>query len=72
VERNLDNRAEAVTPIDDRRIRERLDHILDVCLADSRKSREMHPDGSYTQRQPDGDGEVRNAQTILVAKPRES
>ncbi|MEF8813886.1 MAG: polyphosphate kinase 1 [Halovenus sp.] len=71
MERNLDNRVEAVTPIDDRRIQKRLDHILDLCLADTRKCWEMHPDGSYTQRRPEPDEETRNCQAILMDEARE-
>jgi polyphosphate kinase len=60
MERNLDNRVEAVTPIHDPQIQQRLEHVLDCCLADNTKCWEMHADGSYTQRTPDGD--PRNAQ----------
>jgi len=71
MERNLDNRVEAVTPIDDRRLQERLDRVLELCLTDNRKCWDMHPDGSYTQRRPGEDGETRNAQAVLMNEARE-
>ncbi len=70
MERNLDNRVEAVTPIDDRQIQERLDHILELCLTDNRNCWEMHPDGSYTQRRPGPDEETRDCQAILMDEAR--
>jgi polyphosphate kinase len=58
MERNLDNRVEAVTPIHDSALQTRLREILDTCLADNQNCWEMHPDGSYTKRTPDGDEAV--------------
>jgi polyphosphate kinase len=72
MERNLDNRVEAVTPIHDSRIQRRLQHVLDLCLADNYKSWELHPDGSYTRRQPDEDEPIRNAQEIQMREARET
>ena len=66
MERNLDNRVEAVAPIHDPRLQRRLEHILELALSDNRKAWEMHPDGSYTQRSPGPDEPVRNAQRILM------
>jgi polyphosphate kinase len=44
--RNLRRRVEVVTPVDDPRARARLDHILDVFLADP-GAWTLQPDGSY-------------------------
>ena len=49
MERNLDRRVEAVLPIDDPDLRERLREVLDVNLADDVQSWEMQPDGSWTK-----------------------
>ena len=65
MERNLDNRVEAVTPIHDPEVQDRLQHILDVIRADNRHCWEMNSDGSYTQRRP-GDAEVRDAQVQFM------
>jgi len=53
--RNLNDRVEAVTPVEDRSLRERLWEILELSLQDERQAWEMHPDGSYTQRAPGPD-----------------
>ncbi len=53
MERNLDNRVEAVTPIRDPTLKSRLEEILDTCLADTRDGWRMQSDGSYVQRDPD-------------------
>jgi polyphosphate kinase len=50
--RNLSSRVEAVTPIEPRPLRERLWQIISIMLADKRQAWDMHPDGSYIQRQP--------------------
>jgi polyphosphate kinase len=54
--RNLSQRVEAATPIQDRPLRERLWEILQACLQDRRQAWIMQPDGSYRQERPD-DGE---------------
>lgn len=50
--RNLSARVEAITPIEDPRLREQLDHALRLALGDQRQAWEMLPDGRYRQRQP--------------------
>jgi polyphosphate kinase len=70
MERNLDNRVEAVTPIHDPYLQNRLDEILEICLTDNRDCWEMHSDGSYTQRTP-GDTEERRAQTVFMQQTRD-
>ncbi|PSP15505.1 polyphosphate kinase 1 [Halobacteriales archaeon QH_10_67_13] len=70
MERNLDNRVEAVAPIHDPRLQDWLEHVLELALSDNRKAWEMAPDGSYTQRRP-GSESVRNAQATLMAEVRE-
>jgi polyphosphate kinase len=61
MERNLDNRVEAVTPIHDPTICSCLQHILNTCLADNRNAWELNADGSYTKRDP-GDTDPFDAQ----------
>ena len=47
MERNLDRRVEAVTPVDDPALRERLRDILDVMLRDDRRAWELGNDGVW-------------------------
>lgn len=53
--RNLQNRVEAVTPIEDRPQREKVWNVLQVLLGDQRQAWEMQSDGSYIQREPADD-----------------
>lgn len=55
--RNLDDRVEAVAPVEDPDLRTYLRTHLDTLLADNRLAWDMQPDGSYVQRTP-GEGEV--------------
>jgi polyphosphate kinase len=50
--RNLSQRVEAATPVEDRGLRERLWEILDIGLKDMRQAWVMRPDGSYEQLRP--------------------
>ena len=50
--RNLQNRVEAVTPIEERALRERLWQTLQVMLGDQRQAWDMDGDGNYVQRSP--------------------
>src|SRR5207248_5294630 len=45
--RNLDRRVEAVVPVTDASLRQRLQQILDVSLADDVLAWELGPDGSW-------------------------
>ncbi|HET7202713.1 MAG TPA: polyphosphate kinase 1 [Steroidobacteraceae bacterium] len=47
MDRNLSRRVEAVTPVDNRHLRERLWEVLQVQLADERNAWIMQPDGTY-------------------------
>lgn len=53
--RNLYYRVEAVTPIFDPLLQQRLRQILEIMLADRRQAWDVLPDGSSIQRQPDPD-----------------
>ena len=50
--RNLSNRVEAITPIEDPRLQEQLAHLLQASLQDERQAWEMLSDGRYQQRRP--------------------
>ena len=64
--RNLSRRVEAVTPIDSPEIFKDLQEILGVMLADNRKAWELQPDGSFVQRKPQQDEEVRSTHDIFM------
>jgi polyphosphate kinase len=49
MDRNLSRRVEAVTPVDNRHLRERLWEVLQMQLADERNAWVMQPDGTYEQ-----------------------
>jgi polyphosphate kinase len=53
--RNLEERIEAITPIESEPLRVRLLSILQTLLDDQRCAWDMHADGSYRQRSPAAD-----------------
>ena len=63
--RNFDRRVEAVAPVEDPDLHERLRSLLDTCLSDNRQAWDLEPDGSYVQRHPNGEPE-RSAQAIFL------
>ncbi len=62
--RNLYNRVELVTPVEDPRVRADLLDILDRSLADNTNAWVLGEDGGWTRRQPDG--EPRSVQRELI------
>jgi polyphosphate kinase len=52
MERNLSERVEAITPIEDPHLQEQIDVVFNASLNDQRLAWEMMPDGRYRQRQP--------------------
>ena len=50
--RNLDNRVEAMTPIESRSLQKELDFILNTCLKDRAQSWQLQPEGSYVHCRP--------------------
>jgi polyphosphate kinase len=67
--RNLDNRVEAVAPVDDPDLREQLRFVLEVMRNDNRTCWTMDPDGSYDQRTP-GEDPAWSTQSILMDAAR--
>src|SRR3954454_1999195 len=62
--RNLYNRVELVTPVEDPRIRDQLIDVLDRCLADNTNAWVLNQDGTWRRRRPAG--EPRNVQRELM------
>ncbi|MHB1073291.1 MAG: polyphosphate kinase 1 [Gemmatimonadaceae bacterium] len=65
--RNFDRRLEAVVPVEDPVLRNRLRCVLVACLDDDRNAWDLHPDGRWTQRQPAG--EPVSVQELLAVDP---
>jgi polyphosphate kinase len=63
--RNLDRRVEAVTPVQDLHLKQRLKEILDIYRADNCKAWKLLADGSYQQLQPNGEATL-SAQLTLM------
>ncbi|NJO20194.1 MAG: polyphosphate kinase 1 [Spirulinaceae cyanobacterium RM2_2_10] len=64
--RNLDRRVEAVTPVENPQIRQDIQEILGIMLADNRQAWELQSEGNYIQRRPAPDEPVRSAQQLLM------
>ncbi|RLM57011.1 polyphosphate kinase 1 [Halobellus sp. Atlit-31R] len=64
--RNLDNRVEAVTPVEARPLRRQLRFILEATFADNRRRWLMQSDGSYEQVSPKPGEPVRDVQELLM------
>jgi len=62
--RNLDRRVEAVAPVDDPKLRAQLERLLEAYFADNCAAWDMQSDGSFQQRQPEG--EPHSAQLDLI------
>ena len=62
--RNLDKRVEIITPVEDEDIKKRLQHILDVYMADNEKAYYMQPDGSYKKLNTTGKELVNSQMTF--------
>ncbi len=64
--RNLDNRVEAVTPVEATQLRRQLRFILEASLKDTRRRWVMQSDGSYDQATP-AEQPPRDIQEILMS-----
>jgi polyphosphate kinase len=62
--RNLYNRVELVTPVEDQKVRAELLDVLDRCFADNTNTWVLGSDGSWIRRRPDG--EPRSVQRELI------
>jgi polyphosphate kinase len=70
--RNLQNRVELVTPVEDSLARARLWEVLEVMLQDQRCAWDMKSDGAYQQRKtPEGGGpETQGTHLVLMERAR--
>lgn len=70
--RNLDERVEAVVPVDDPVLQQRLMDTLNLALADNRSAWDMQSDGRYVLRRPKAGEAVRSYQETLMQRARDS
>jgi polyphosphate kinase len=66
--RNLDYRVEAVTPIEDPSLRERLKDILDTMLGDRGHAWELESDGKWTRRSTPDNRAASDTHDLLMAR----
>ncbi len=64
--RNLNDRVELITPIEDPTLQQRLIQILEDALSDNRLAWDLDAEGNYVLRCPDSPGEERNFHEILM------
>ena len=69
MDRNLDRRVEAVVPVEDLEARNRLAGIVEVMLADDRRSWQLLPDGTW-KRTEELEGREGTIDTFEVLKER--
>lgn len=66
MQRNLNRRVEAITPIEDPEIAKELQEILGIMLSDNRQAWDLQPDGEYIQRRPTDNSPELSSQKILM------
>jgi polyphosphate kinase len=66
--RNLTDRVEAIAPITEKKLKNRLVKTLETALKDNRLAWDLHSDGRYVQRVPDSDSAVYNFHEILMKR----
>ena len=66
--RNLDFRVEAITPIEDAHHRQQLREFLDILLADRALAWELQPDGQWTRITPKNDKPAFGTQDLLMTR----
>ncbi len=66
--RNLDYRIEAVTPVEDPQLRERIKEILDTMLNDRGHAWELEPDGNWVRRSTPDSRPASDTHDLLMAR----
>ena len=64
--RNLDRRVEAVTPVEEPSLLKELKDMLETMLTDNRQAWELAADGTFTQRTPGNNGDVRSTHDVMM------
>ncbi len=68
--RNLDDRVEAVVPVENKDLKQQLIRILQLCLTDSRLAWDLHAEGHFVQRLPNDGEEVIGCHDALMQRSR--
>lgn len=68
--RNLDNRVELVTPVEDEALKDELFDTLERCFADNSNAWELGTDGVWQRLSPPSPGQRRNVQDELMERFR--
>ena len=66
VSRNLHDRVEIVTQVEQKDLKKKLWDYINLCSSDNRHLWELKSDGHYTQRQPSSKSEEINSQLLLL------
>jgi polyphosphate kinase len=66
--RNLEDRVEAIAPIEEPVLQERITDELKLALSDNRLAWDLQPDGKYIQRKPAAGEPERNLHELLMQK----
>lgn len=69
--RNLDDRVEAVVPIENTDLKQNLIGILHLCLNDRRQAWDLHADGRFKQRRDDGPDAQLGFQEVLMQRAKQ-
>ncbi|MBK8985594.1 MAG: polyphosphate kinase 1 [Chloroflexi bacterium] len=68
--RNLNDRVELITPIEEPALQQRLVALLEMALSDNYLAWDLHADGRYTLRHPAPDEPERNFHELLMKQAR--
>jgi polyphosphate kinase len=68
--RNLDHRIEVVAPVENARVRQETNAILDSALSDNTNAWELASDGTWTRRVPDESEKRRSHQDTMMRRVR--
>jgi polyphosphate kinase len=66
--RNLTRRVEAITPIEQPDLKQELQEILGILLADNRQAWDLQADGTYVQRRPASEAQAQSAQATFMTQ----
>ena len=71
MQRNLTRRVEVVFPVEDRAVKKKVLQVLELCLQDNDKARELHADGSYRYiRRKAGQHRINSQEKLLDISAR--
>lgn len=70
--RNLDKRVEIAFPVEDKRLKEQVKHLLEVQLSDNVKAHQLQEDGSYQKVGKAGKQQLVNAQEVFCEEAKKA